>query len=76
MKTTDKKDLQTKSVKELQKLVEEAKKALTQLKLDHAQAKVKDTRSIFNKRKEIAIMQTVLQQVKLKEKEGKSGISA
>ncbi len=71
MKTTDKKTLQTKTAKELTKLVEEAYKTLGQIKLDHVQNKLKNTRSIFNTRKEIAIMQSVLQQVKLKEKEEK-----
>jgi ribosomal protein L29 len=72
MKTTDKKTLVTKSEKELQKMIEEAYKALGQLKLDHVQNKLKDTRKIFHSRKEIAIMQSVLQQVKLKAKEVKS----
>jgi ribosomal protein L29 len=68
MKTTDKKELQTKTIRDLQKLIDEAKKALAQLKLDHAQNKLKDTRSIFSKRKEIAVMQSVLQ-IKLTTKE-------
>lgn len=68
MKTTDKKELQTKSLKDLQKLTEEAYKTLARLKLDHMQNKLKDTRSIFHKRKEIAVMQSVLQ-IKLNEKE-------
>ena len=66
MKTTDKKTLETKSVKELQKLIEETYKNLNQLKLDHVQNKLKNTRSIFNTRKEIAVMQSILQQVKSK----------
>ena len=69
MKTIDKKTLQTKSVKELQKQIEEARKMLDQLKLDHSQLKVKNTRSIFNSRTDIAVMQSILQ-VKMKEKEG------
>ncbi len=70
MKTTDKKTLQTKTAKELTKLVAEAYKNLSQIKLDHVQNKLKNTRSIFNLRQEIAIMQSVLT-VKLKEKEEK-----
>jgi ribosomal protein L29 len=69
MKTTDKKTLHTKTAKELEKLVQEAYKTLNQLKLDHVQNKLKNTRSIFNTRQEIAIMQSVLQQVKTKVKE-------
>ncbi len=68
MKTTDKKNLQTKSAKELRKLIEETYKTLSQFRLDHVQNKLKNTRSIFNTRKDIAVMQSTLQ-VKLKEKE-------
>jgi ribosomal protein L29 len=68
MKTTDKKTLQTKSAKELKKMVEEAYKSLSELRLEHVQNKLKNTRSIFHARKEIAIMQSALQ-VKLTEKE-------
>ena len=71
MKTTDKKALHIKNVQELRKLVEEAQKNLVQLKLEHVQGKLKNTRSIFNTRKEIAVMQAVLQQVETREKEGK-----
>lgn len=70
MKTTDKKIMHTKTVKELEKLVEEANKTLNQIKLDHVQNKLKNTRSIYNTRKEIAVMQSVLHLAKLKEKEG------
>lgn len=69
MKKTDKDALRIKSVKELQKVIEETKKTLVQLQLDHSQNKLKNTRSIFLTRKEIAAMQSILQQVKLKEKE-------
>ncbi len=69
MKTTDKKTLQTKTAKELEKLVSEAYKTLNQFKLDHVQNKLKNTRSIFNTRQEIAIMKSVLQQIKIKVKE-------
>ena len=64
MKATDKKTLQTKSKKELQKLIAETYKTLGQLKLDNVQNKLKNTRSIYNTRKEIAIMQTYVQAVK------------
>lgn len=70
MKTTDKTVLHTKTAKELAKMVEEANKNLNGLKLDHVQGKLKNTRSIYSTRKEIAIMQSVLQQVIKKEKEG------
>lgn len=70
MKTTDKKTLLTKSAKELQKMIDEAYKELNQFRLDHVQNKLKNTRSIFHKRKEVAIMQSALHGVKLQEKEG------
>lgn len=71
MKATDKKELQTKNTNDLQKMVDMANKTLAQLKLDHAQSKLKNTRSIYLQRKEIAIMKSVLSmQLKTKE-EGK-----
>ena len=74
MKTVDKKALPTKTVKELEKMVVEAQKTLNQLKLDHVQNKLKNTRSIFNVGKDIAVMQSVLQQVKTKAKEEKTSV--
>ena len=70
MKTTDKKTFETKSIKELEKLIEVAYKALGKLRMDHVQNKLKNTRSIFHARKEIAIMQSMLH-MKLKTKEDK-----
>jgi ribosomal protein L29 len=69
MKSVDKKALPAKTAKELQKMVDEVYKTLNQLKLDHVQNKLKNTRSIFNARKDIAVLQSVLQQVKTKVKE-------
>jgi len=69
MKSVDKKALPAKSAKELEKMITEAYKALSVLKLDHVQNKLKDTRSIFHARKDIAIMQSVLKLVKTKVKE-------
>lgn len=60
MKRTDKQALQEKSPVELQKLIEEAYNTLGQLKLDNVQGKLKNTRSIFNTRQEIAVMQSIL----------------
>ncbi len=70
MKSVDKKTIQVKSANELTKQIAEVQKTLAQIKFDHTQGKLKNTRSIFNTRKDIAVMQSVLQ-VKLKEKEGK-----
>jgi ribosomal protein L29 len=74
MKTIDKKALTTKTAKELEKMVAEAYKGLNELRLDHVQNKLKNTRSIFNARKDIAIMQSVLKQVKSKVKEEKTSV--
>jgi ribosomal protein L29 len=69
MKKADKQTIQTKSVKELQDLIAAARKNLEQIKFDHVQGKLKNTRSIFTTRKELAVLQSVLQG-KLTEKEG------
>lgn len=61
MKTNEKKDLQTKTKGELVKLLEDAKALLMNLKLDHQQNKLQNTREIFNTRKRIAVLLTVLQ---------------
>lgn len=66
MKTNDKKDLRTKTVAEIRKLLSEAHVALRDLRLDHQQIKLTNTRSIFNKRQEIAVMSSILKE---KEKE-------
>ncbi len=60
MKTNEKKDLQTKTKDELVKLIKEAQSALMQLKLSHEQAKLQNTRDIFNTRKRIAVLQSIL----------------
>jgi ribosomal protein L29 len=70
MKTADKKALQTKTKEELQVLANEAYTTLNQLTLDNAQGKLKNTRSVFNTRKEIAVIKSLLS-AKLKEKEEK-----
>ncbi len=69
MKTVDKKTIQAKSVKELQASLSEMRKTLAELRLEHVQNKLKNTRSIFTTRKDIAVLQSLLQ-VKMKEKEG------
>lgn len=60
MKKTDKQVLQEKSKVELQKLIEEAYNTLGQLRLNNVQNKLKNNRSIFHTRKEIAVMQSIL----------------
>ena len=60
MKTKDKKELFTKTYEDLKKLLDEAKKAVMQLKFDHQQNKLKNTRDIFNKRKEVAVLKSIM----------------
>ena len=62
MKSKDKKELFTKSEKELRKALQEAKEALSNLVLDNRQNKLKNTRQIFWKKKEIALVLTALKE--------------
>ena len=62
MKNRDKKELFAKSEKELRKALKEAKEALFNLVLDNRQNKLKNTRQIFWKKKEIALMLTALKE--------------
>lgn len=61
MKSKEIKDLQTKTIEELQKLLVDARAAFFTLQLDNSQHKLKDTRSLFWKRKEIARIATAIQ---------------
>jgi large subunit ribosomal protein L29 len=69
MKTKERKDLFTKSEKELLKILKEAREALFNFKLDLTQNKLKNTRQIFWKKKEIALILTILKEKELKDKE-------
>lgn len=60
MKVNDKKELHLKTPGELEKLLKEAYNTLSQLRLDNVQNKLKNTRSMTNTRKEIAIMKTIV----------------
>jgi ribosomal protein L29 len=62
MKTKDKKELFTRNEKELRKALSEAKTALFNLVLDNRQNKLKNTRQIFWKKKEIALILTALKE--------------
>jgi len=62
MKTKDKKELFTRSEKELRKALKEAREALFGLNLDNRQNKLKNTRQLFWKRKEIALILTALKE--------------
>jgi ribosomal protein L29 len=67
MKTKEKKELFTKSIKELNNLVVEAKDALAGMKLEKIQNKLKNTSLMSVKRKEIAQMMTILKMKELAE---------
>ncbi|MGA2911110.1 MAG: 50S ribosomal protein L29 [Candidatus Levyibacteriota bacterium] len=65
MKTKEKKEIFSKSEKELRKALKEAKEALVDLILELKQNKLKNTRLIFWKRKEIALIKTALKEKEL-----------
>ncbi len=60
MKKKDIKDLRLKTVLELKDMFKAAKEELLELNLSHSQAKLKNTSSIFTKKKDIARILTVL----------------
>lgn len=69
MKLKDKKQIFEKSEKELKKDLKEAKEALFNLKLEKSQNKLKNTKSFFWKKKEIAWILTALREKELLAKE-------
>ncbi len=66
MKTNEIKELHLKTESELKKLLLDAQIVLVSLRLEKEQNKLKNTRELFNKRKEVAVIKTILN-----EKEGK-----
>jgi ribosomal protein L29 len=60
MKIKEKKELHLKSINELNKLLKEAHSELLTLMLDKEQNKLKNTSSLSNKRREIAVIKTVV----------------
>ena len=62
-------DIKEKSVEALQQDVEEVRKELFTLHLDNVSRKLKNTRSIFFKRQDIAHMLTVIRMKQLTEKQ-------
>lgn len=69
MKINDKKELHAKDAVELKKMLRDGHDLLLSLKLDREQNKLKNTRGIFNTRKTIAVIKTIL-----KGKEGQEEI--
>ncbi len=67
MKTKDRKELFSKSIKELSNLVTAAKDEIVSMKLEKTQNKLKNTSLLSVKRKEIAQMLTVIRMKELSE---------
>lgn len=65
MKSKNKKELFTRSDKELRKALSEARNSLSDLILELKQNKLKNTRQIFWKKKEIALILTALREKEL-----------
>lgn len=74
MKLKDKKEIFTKPEKELKKMLVQAKEDLFKFNMELAQRKLKNTRQIFWKKKEIAFILTALREKQLVKKgEEKNG---
>jgi len=67
MKTKEKKELFTKTIQELKNLLKEKRNELFSLRQELAQKKLKNTKSVFWKRKEIARILTILKEKELSE---------
>lgn len=65
MKTKAKKELHIKTIPELKARFSELKNEIFQLKMDKAGKKLKNLRTIFERRKEIARILTILEEKKL-----------
>lgn len=68
MRLKDKQKLRLNTLQEFRKMLEEARNELFLYKLDKAQNKLKNTRSLFLKRKEIALILTLIREKELVEK--------
>lgn len=66
MKTKDKREILAKDIKELENLLKGARSELFNLKLEKTQNKLKNTRSVFLKRKEISLILTAIKQKEFK----------
>ena len=67
MKTKDKQTIRAKTLGELKTILKEAKDALYLLKLEMSQNKLKNLRSIFWKRKEMALIATIMKEKEIKD---------
>ena len=62
MKTKEKKELHGKKIAELRALLKTMREELFSLKLEYNRRKLKNTSSILHKRKDIATIQTILEE--------------
>lgn len=60
MKSKQKEELKEKSKEELQRLVGESMDLLFKLRIEKSQNKLKNLRQIFNERKKVALMKTII----------------
>lgn len=65
MKTKDKKELSTRSIEELKTKLKEARGNLFSLRISLSQNKLKNKREVFYKRKEIALIKTIIREKEL-----------
>ncbi len=65
MKAKDKKELHGRTENELLKMVKDGEEILLTYRLDKVQNKLKNTRDLFNTRKKIAILRTILREKEL-----------
>ncbi len=70
MKTKDIKELHLKTDLELKKLLQDAQSVLVSLRLDKELNRLKNTRDLFNKWKEVAVLKTILNEKEVKVKNG------
>jgi len=68
MKKTEKKDLRTKSVEELKKILKEKTDELNKVRLEKEAGKIRNTKLSTIKRKEIATILTIIAEKKFQEK--------
>lgn len=65
MKVKDKQDIHDTSIEELQKMVNEAEKALVTARLDHVRGQLKNSSSLAIMRKKIAQLLTIMNEKEL-----------
>lgn len=67
MKKKELKELETKSISELNQMIKEAGLELLKLKMEKGAGKLKDTQAVNKKRRKLAWLKTILKEKELKE---------